>query len=69
MVGKWERIEQEAREEELTELERELHGEQQGGRKPKPRRRQGRQRRRTKPDAPKTNTERDSGTDSTASDG
>jgi hypothetical protein len=28
MVGKWERIEQEAREDELKELERELHGEQ-----------------------------------------
>jgi hypothetical protein len=66
IVGKWERVEQEAREEELAELERELHGERRGGR-PKPKHRR-RPTRKPKPDAPKTNTERDSGTDSTASD-
>jgi len=67
MVGKWERIEQEQREEELTELERELHGEPRGGR-PKPKRTR-RPARKPKRDAPEANTERHSGTDSTASDG
>lgn len=31
MVGKWEQIERAAREDELTELERELHGRQERG--------------------------------------
>lgn len=39
-VGKWEQIEREAREDELKELERELHRERQRSGKPKPKAKQ-----------------------------
>lgn len=62
IVGRWEQIEREAREEELKELERELHGEQKRDKKPrlKPKRRW----RKRKPDAPDTGAERRNDTDS-----
>jgi hypothetical protein len=67
MAGKWEQIEQEAREDELKELERELHGEQRDG-KPKPKRRYRRQRS-TEPGAQDTGTTKDGGSDDKSSDG
>jgi hypothetical protein len=64
-VGKWEQIEREAREDELKELERELHGEQQRGREAKPRRQQ---QRKTEPGVPDAGTARADNPDSTGSD-
>ena len=58
IVGKWERIEREAREDELRELERELHGRNRG-RKPK----------RQQADAPRREAPREDSSDSTGSDG
>jgi hypothetical protein len=69
MVGKWEQIEQQAREEELKELERELHGEQKRGRKPKPKHRRRQQQRKAEPGAPEAGSSRDNGTEHPASDG
>jgi hypothetical protein len=68
MVGKWERIEREAREDELKELERELHGEPERGRRRKPKHRRHRRQRRTEPGA-SDGTARDHDTNDTASDG
>jgi len=65
MVGKWEQVERAAREDELTELERELRGKQHG-QKPKAKGRHHRQRG-TEPGAP-YGTAPDNDTDS-ASDG
>jgi hypothetical protein len=71
LVGKWEQIEQEARERELKELERELQGEHQQERGGKPQRK-GRRRqrqRRVRRDAPDAGTSRDNGTEHPASNG
>lgn len=66
IVGRWEQIEQDAREEELKELERELHGEQRG-QKLKTKRKRCRQR--TEPPAPDAGSSCNSGTDDTGSNG
>lgn len=71
-VGKWEQIEQQAREDELRELERELHGEQRRGREPKPKpKRWGRgQRSGTELDAPEdVGNSTDNGTGNMSRDG
>jgi hypothetical protein len=71
MVGKWEQIEQEAREDQLKDLERELHGEQERGRKPKPKHRRSshRHQRKTEPGAQDTGSARDGSPDDKSSDG
>jgi hypothetical protein len=69
MIGKWEQIEQKAREDELTELERELHGEQERDGKSRRKGRHRRQQRRTEPGAPDAGTSQDNDTGGTANDG